>query len=240
LLNPCVKKWAFRFLPSPVLRWLDPVQHLIDSEVACAAASAGENDLILDAGAGESRHRFFFSRGQYIALDAASGDAAWDYSKLDLVGDLESIPLRTAAIDQVLCMVVLEHTRRPALVLSEIARVLRDGGRLWMVVPFLWEEHQSPHDYFRFTRFGLEQLMDGLPLDLELLEPMGGFFWLAARRCVNLLDFFQWGWRWLLFPLLAPLFGFLFPILLYFLDVLDESKRFSLGYRVRAVRRNRG
>ncbi len=240
MLNPRIKKYAERLLPALVLRWLDPVQHIIDSEVACAAESARQGDLILDAGAGEARHRSFFTRGHYVALDAASGDSQWDYSRLDVLGDLEAIPLRQGAADHVVCMVVLEHTRRPGRVLEEFARVLKDGGRLWLVVPFLWEEHQAPNDFFRFTRYGLQHLFKDVPLRIDLMEPMGGFFWLAARRCINLLGFFQRGWRWVAFLFLAPWFGFLFPILLYFLDILDPSKTFSLGYRIRAIREERG
>jgi SAM-dependent methyltransferase len=240
LLNPRVKKYAERLLPALVLRWLDPVQNIIDSEVARAAAAARPGDVILDAGAGECRHRSFFSRGRYVALDAASGDSRWDYSRLDVLGNLERIPLQRETVDHILCMVVLEHTQRPGLVLEEFARVLKDGGRLWLVVPFLWEEHQAPNDFFRFTRYGLQHMFKELPMRIDLLEPMGGFFWLAARRCVNLLSFFQRGWRWLVFACLAPWFGFLFPILLYFLDILDQTKSFSLGYRIRAVREERG
>ena len=105
-----------------------------------------------------------------------------------------------------------------------------------MVIPFLWEEHQAPHDYFRFTRYGVQLLFERLPIRLTQLQPVGGFFWLLARRSVNLLTFFQGGWRWLLFAPLAPVFGFLFPVLLYFLDGLDRGKTFTLGFLVRATK----
>ncbi len=236
MLNPCLKSAAEKVLPRFLLGWLDPVQRIIESEVELAATGLGEGDVVLDAGAGEARHRRYFKRGRYLALDAGSGDSSWDYSRLDIRGDLEQIPLRSCSVDAILCMVVLEHTRNPRRVLEEFARVLKPGGGLHMVVPFLWEEHQAPHDYFRFTRYGLETLLEQLPLRVDLLRPMGGFFWLSARRCVNLLGFFQGGWRWLLFVPLAPIFGFLMPVLLYFLDSLDRSKAFSLGFQLRATK----
>jgi SAM-dependent methyltransferase len=134
-------------------------------------------------------------------------------------------------------MVVLEHTSRPRLALEEFARVLKPGGGIHLVVPFLWEEHQAPQDFFRFTRYGIGALLGGLPLETELLEPMGGFFWVCARRSVNLLAFLQGGWRWLLFVPAAPFFGLLFPLLLYYLDGLDRAKAFSLGFQVRLRKR---
>ncbi len=236
LLNARIKRTAERLLPRFVLAWLDPVESIIGSEVSSLAHRVREGQIVLDAGAGEARHRRQFTRGRYVALDSGTGDPGWNYSNLDVRADLERLPLRKESVDHVLCMVVLEHTRNPHLVLAEIARVLKSRGSLHMVIPFLWEEHQAPHDYFRFTRYGARLLFESLPLRIEVLEPLGGFFWLCARRSVSLLTFFQQGWRWVLFALLAPFFGFLIPIALYFMDGLDSERNFSLGFRIRATR----
>ena len=235
-LNSRLKDLAGRVLPRRILACLDPVQDLIESEVRQAAERLKQGQIALDAGAGEARHRVHFKQGLYIALDAGYGDRNWDYSKLDIRGDLESIPLRSASVDCVLCMVVLEHTRNPRQVLLEFARVLKSGGTLAIVVPFLWEEHQVPHDYFRFTRYGVQCLFESSSFRLDRVSPIGGFFWLCARRSVGFLGFFQGGWRWILFALLAPFFGLLFPLILYFLDGLDQAKNYTLGFRIRATK----
>jgi len=235
-LHPRVLRIAEALLPRFLLNCLDPVQTLIESEVQWAASQMLSGQMVLDAGAGEGRHRRCFHRGTYLGLDSMVGDPRWDYAGLDICGNLESLPLRNASVDYILCMVVLEHTRVPGQALKEFARVLKPGGTLMLVVPFLWEEHQAPHDYFRFTRYGVQALFEPLPFRIHMLNPIGGFFWLCARRCVNLLGFFQRGWRWFFFLLLAPLFGILFPAILYLMDPLDPSKNFTLGYRVRAVR----
>jgi SAM-dependent methyltransferase len=235
-LNPRLKSFAQRVLPKSVIVWLDPVQALIESEIAYASEQLKEGQVVLDAGAGEARHRIQFKRGRYIALDSGYGDSSWDYSRIDIRGDLENLPLRGASVNCIVCMVVLEHTRNPRQVLVEFARVLKPGGMLVMVVPFLWEEHQIPHDYFRFTRYGIRLLFESSSFRLDLLSPIGGFFWLCARRSVNLLTFFQGGWRWILFAVLAPFFGLLFPLMLYFMDDLDKVKSYSLGFRIRATK----
>lgn len=235
-LNPRLKAAVEKALPKKILAWLDPVQDLIEQEVRRTAEGLREDQIVLDAGAGEGRHRRVFTRGRYVGLDAGCGDKTWDYSGLDILGDLLRIPLRDASVDAVLCMVVLEHTIDPKAVILEFARVLKPGGSLSMVVPFLWEEHQAPHDYYRFTRHGTRALFGSSPFRLDMISPMGGFFWVCARRSVALLTFFQQGWRWPFFVLLAPFFGFLFPLVLHFCDRLDKAQSYSLGFRVRATR----
>jgi SAM-dependent methyltransferase len=235
-LNSRLKAFAERVLPQCVLACLDPVQSLIDSEIKRVSDRLQDGQTVLDAGAGEARHKAYFKRGRYIGLDAGYGDSSWDYSKLDILGDLARIPLRNSSVDCILCMVVLEHTRNPREVLLEFARVLKSGGTLIMVVPFLWEEHQIPHDYFRFTRYGVRCLFEPSPFDVDLVNPIGGFFWLCARRSIGFLSFFQEGWRWLLFAVLAPFLGFLLPIVLYFVDRLDNAKNYSLGFLVHATK----
>jgi SAM-dependent methyltransferase len=225
-----------RIIPECILACLDPVQHLIDAEVKLVSDRLLDGQTVLDAGAGEARHKAYFKRGRYIALDAGYGDSAWDYSKLDIRGNLAAIPLRNSSVDCILCMVVLEHTRNPRAVLLEFARVLKSGGTLILVVPFLWEEHQIPHDYFRFTRYGVSSLIEASPFRLDRMNPIGGFFWVCARRSVGFLSFFQGGWRWLIFAVLAPFFGFLLPLILYFMDRFDTVKNYSLGFSVRATK----
>jgi SAM-dependent methyltransferase len=232
-----MKAFAERMLPKCILVCLDPVQDLIDSEIKRASDRLQDGQTLLDAGAGEARYKAYFKRGRYIALDAGYGDSSWDYTKLDICGDLEKLPLLDSSVDCILCMVVLEHTRNPREVILEFARVLKSGGTLIMVVPFLWEEHQIPRDYFRFTRYGARCLLESSSLlNIEWVNPIGGFFWLCARRSIGFLSFFQGGWRWIVFAVLAPFLGFLLPIMLYFMDRLDDTKNYSLGFHVHATK----
>lgn len=236
MLNKRVRRAAESLLPRFLLRALDPFESRTADALAEFAAALPGNSRVLDAGAGESRYAPLFRGHRYLAVDSAVGDLAWDYSKLDLLGDLEQLPLAGGSFDAALSVVVLEHTREPLRVLRETARVLRPGGRLLLVVPQEWEVHQAPHDYFRYTRHGLEYLLGCAGFRIRRLEPVGGFFWLMARRSVNLLAFFQGGLKWALFVLLAPLFGLLFPVLFYFADRFDHRRDFTLGYICEAER----
>ena len=129
MLDPRVKFLAQKLLPRRVAAWLDPVEEIIEKEVEFAASQTASHHVVLDAGAGEARHRSYFHRGRYVALDAGYGDAAWDYSRLDVRGCLEQLPLRDSSVDRILCLVVLEHTREPRIVLREFTRVMKAGAR---------------------------------------------------------------------------------------------------------------
>jgi SAM-dependent methyltransferase len=49
---------------------------------------------------------------------------------------------------------------QPAAVLAEAWRVLRPGGVLLLSAPFFWPLHEEPHDYYRYTRHGLQHLLE--------------------------------------------------------------------------------
>jgi SAM-dependent methyltransferase len=230
MLNPRVRRAAERVLPKFFLRVLDPFESLVYERLSAFAAELTKNSLVLDAGAGECRYAPLFTAHRYVALDNSVGDSSWDYSRLDVIGNLEQIPLPASAFDAVISVVVLEHTREPKQVVAEMARVTRSQGRLFLVVPNQWEVHQAPNDFFRFTQYGIAHLMTASGFRVLKIEPVGGFFWLMSRRCINALTFFQGGLKWPIFFVLAPLLGGLLPVLFYFADRLDRRRDFTLGY----------
>jgi SAM-dependent methyltransferase len=184
---------------------------------------------LLDAGAGETRHRALFPRQRYCGVDLGVGDASWNYGRLDAVADLCALPFRDASFGAAIHVVTLEHLAEPGRALSELARVLAPGGRLLLIAPQEWEVHQPPHDYFRFTRYGLAYLVRRAGLETERIEAVGGYFRLLSRRLLNGIAFFTGGARWLAFPLAALALGA--PALIApALDSLDRERNFTLGY----------
>ncbi len=210
------------------------VQHFEASIEEAAAAFAGSlkpGARVLDAGAGEGNYKTHFSRQWYVGLDLGVGDTKWDYSRLDVIGDLIHLPFSDRTFDAAVNIVTLEHVTDPARVLCELGRTLVSGGRILLVAPMEWEEHQQPHDYFRFTRYGLNLLLTQAGFCEISIQPVGGFFRLLSRRLWNSLQFFPG-------PLIFIAAIFVAPAALVapFFEPLDRKKNFTPGYICHARR----
>jgi len=216
-------------LPAPLRRHILHFEAAIEDALRDFASTLPLGAHVLDAGAGEGRHASHFPHQRYFAVDLAVGDATWNYSRLDVLADLAQLPFALATFGAAINIVTLEHVRDPQRVLGEIARTLRPGAPFLAIVPHEWEVHQSPHDFYRYTRHGMAHLLQNAGLVDIRIHPAGGYFRLLARRLLNGLQFFTGGMRWLGF---VPAALLLVPpaLLIPFLDFLDRDRNFTLGY----------
>jgi SAM-dependent methyltransferase len=165
----------------------EPQSDSIFDFLAAAAEQMPPGAVVLDLGAGQSRYSFFFEHCHYLAVDFALGDAKWDYSRLDMVGDVCSPGfIRDRRVDFVLNTVTLEHLNEPGNFMAETARVLKPGGMLFLCVPMTANEHQVPYDFFRYTSYGLRHLCEKAGLEVVSCLPSNGPLYTASR----LLDIF--------------------------------------------------
>ncbi len=156
-------------------------RHHLDRMVCEFAASVPERAVVLDAGAGDSPYRYYFSHTIYEAADLCDRDSH-DYTHVNYVCDLVAIPVPSSRYDAALCTQVLEHMPNPQQVLSELWRVLKPGGRLWLSTPLYFEEHEVPSDFFRYTQYGLRRLMAGAGFDVLDLGWISGYFGTLAHQ----------------------------------------------------------
>jgi SAM-dependent methyltransferase len=68
--------------------------------------------------------------------------------------------LRTGSIDLALLNNVMEHLDQPEKLLQSVARALKPSGRIAIAVPFIIKVHQAPFDFFRYTHYALQNMLE--------------------------------------------------------------------------------
>ena len=130
----------------------------------------------LDVGSGTSeRYSFRSQASEYIRMDVAPG------SNVDVVGRAEAIPFPDDSFDSIVSTQVFEHVENPEQAAREVCRVLKKGGHLLITVPQWNELHEEPHDYWRYTRYGLQTLFERQGCALVRMTPRGGYFTVKAQ-----------------------------------------------------------
>jgi uncharacterized protein YbaR (Trm112 family)/SAM-dependent methyltransferase len=79
-------------------------------------------------------------------------------NNVDVVGNAYQLPYADNVVDSIYCGAVLEHLEFPADAVQEMYRVLKAGGEVYAVTPFLQELHGSPSHYQNYTLMGHERL----------------------------------------------------------------------------------
>lgn len=93
---------------------------------------------------------------------------------IDVFADLnQTLPLVDGVADSVLSTSVLEHIREPKVFFQEVSRILAPDGHLVLSVPFQYNLHEEPFDYYRYTSYGLEHLAKEAGLEVVSLQNYG-------------------------------------------------------------------
>jgi SAM-dependent methyltransferase len=140
------------------------------------------------------------------------------------------LPLDDASAGTVVSFQVMEHLAEPRTFLQECHRLLRPEGRLHLTVPFMWRVHEAPHDFYRYTPYGLEHLLAKAGFTEVSVQPYAGFWTTVVLKFnYHTLRFapgplaVAWAPLWLAGQWLAPLF-----------DRLDPAPEEATGYVVSA------
>lgn len=180
---------------------------------------------VLDIGCGNKPYSVFLNKDvEHVGLEIIYG------SRVDYIYDGIHIPFIDEYFDCLLCTQVLEHVEQIHIFIQEIARCLKPGGLMILTFPFIYNQHGVPHDYRRYSQFGIQQLLqnkfniESVMLEGGIGSTLGLLFlnWLNIQMSKNglgklfkviLLPFF------LLFTLSINILG-------YILDKLDSTDSF--------------
>ena len=131
--------------------------------------------LLIDLGCGNAPlYGIYRSKAEsVVCVDWPNSAHAISY--VDIEHDLNKpIPLEAAMADTIVLTDVFEHIARPALLWSEVARLLKPGGHVIVTVPFYYRLHEEPFDFHRYTSHMLRTFCADNSLEVIELEPYGG------------------------------------------------------------------
>jgi SAM-dependent methyltransferase len=136
------------------------------------------NGRMLDLGCGTRPYAKLY--GELFGMCIA-GDFDQRTADLDVRLDATALPFAAQSFDLVLFIEVIEHVPDAAKAMAEVARVLRPGGVLLITWPFNYMIHEDPHDYVRFTEFGMDRILRAYGLKIESIVHRGGVLVVAAE-----------------------------------------------------------
>ena len=200
--------------PMPQARWYNWYVNGLLMRNVDQLARGLSGDVVIDVGCGEQPYRPCL-RGfrRYIGFDLPVAHDRGTHA--DAFGDALALPFADGCADAVLCTEVIEHVTDPPLMLAEFARVLMPEGFVLLSSPFTWQLHDEPHDYWRFTEFGLRLLFERAGFRILEIRPINGFAGaLLQSQCYLLMQgagrlrFVTRPFVWLL-QIVATLIGFL-------------------------------
>lgn len=151
----------------------NPSRFHLEDFVRRAAASLASGSRMLDAGAGDSLYRHYFSHVIYESADFLKSPRV--YAQMDYVCTLDDIPVEDDRFDLVLFTQVLEHVPDVPAVLKELHRVLRPEACIWLSAPLFFTEHETPYDFYRYTQYGLRHQLESAGFSVESIEWLEGY-----------------------------------------------------------------
>lgn len=169
-LSGAMVRGAFNY----VTRRETPVRRLAREAIVDLAPRL-KGRVIELGGFGEGRRSMATSATEYLVTNLTS--------EADMVLDATAMDLPDASVDGILCESMLEHVAEPWQVVVEMRRVLKPGGLLLLVTPWMYPFHSAPGDYFRYSHEALRTLLAGFVVDE--VRPLGNF-WTAMATFAQL------------------------------------------------------
>jgi SAM-dependent methyltransferase len=117
------------------------------------------NGKLLDIGCGTKPYQDLCKVDEYIGLEI-DDEGNRNHNYADVFYDGKIIPFENNTFDSILSNQVFEHVFNPNDFLKEVNRVTKMGGVILMTVPFVWDEHEQPYDYARYSSFGLKHILN--------------------------------------------------------------------------------
>ena len=133
--------------------------------------------FVLDLGCGPVPYHELYS-------ERATGSCCVDWAGsmhtkelLDHFVDLNApgpLPFAESTFDSAVLSDMLVHITRPHVLMAEVQRVLKPGGKVLITAPFVYWMGEYPHEYFHPSPFALKHLCEAAGMEVLHQEVYGG------------------------------------------------------------------
>lgn len=169
-LKPRIWQWAYL--------GMKPLLH----EIKEFATTVSSQDRVLDVGCGDKPYASLFAHtAAYIGVEIEPGP------KVDVVAPAWKLPFPDHSFDVLFSTQVLEHVSRLSETITEMQRVVKPGGKVFISAPLTFIEHGTPYDFWRFTRYGFQHLFQNFTI--VKIKGLNGFL---NTICRLMNTFFQY------------------------------------------------
>src|SRR3989344_1640514 len=162
-----------KLIPTWFKNIIEPDFGLVNKRIKEFSKTLKPGSSILDAGAGHSPYKKYFSHCNYVAADFVEHDKKGDNFQINIICDLEKLPFKNNTFDAIINTWVIEHIPNPEKMLNELKRVLKPNGKIFIAIPQGYMIHQEPYNFFYFTEYGIKILLEKTKLRLNYMERIG-------------------------------------------------------------------
>jgi SAM-dependent methyltransferase len=146
-------------------------------------ASGHAYGRLLDIGCGNKPYEKMFQGRirDYVGCDVIQSSG----SRADILCLATRLPFKDASYSTVLMTQVIEHVADHQAMLREAYRVLKNDGVMILSGPMYWPLHEEPHDFFRFTEYGLRFLLENVGFTGIEIANNGGKWALCGQVLIH-------------------------------------------------------
>ncbi len=138
---------------------------------------------LLDVGCGNKPYEEWYNAKttNQVGCDVAQSSN----HRVDTICLANDLQFESETFNTVFSTQVLEHVYDQRGMIKECFRVLKSGGYCIVTVPFTWELHEEPYDFFRITKHGIKELLEEAGFKIEYIKANGGKWAAMFQMMIN-------------------------------------------------------